>query len=142
MNPGTVYVLDANIFIEACKRYYAFDIVPAFWEAIRQRAEAGHIQSIDRVCQEISAFPGKDDLKTWAADEFINYFVSTQTGEVIQSFRDVMNWSVQQSQFTEAAKNEFASVADSWLKTCCNQLPRAKSGHRQFAVWKINRSFD
>jgi hypothetical protein len=27
---GTKYVLDANVFIEAARRYYAFDIAPPF----------------------------------------------------------------------------------------------------------------
>lgn len=115
MDSEPVYVLDANIFIEAYKRYYAFDIVPAFWRSIKQQAEAGRIKSIDRVFQEISAFPGKDDLKMWATSEFVNYFASTEMEEVFQSFREVMNWSVAQSQFTEAARAEFATIADSWL---------------------------
>ena len=25
------HLLDANVFIEAAKRYYAFDLAPSFW---------------------------------------------------------------------------------------------------------------
>ena len=28
------HLLDANVFIEAAKGYYAFDIAPPFWEAL------------------------------------------------------------------------------------------------------------
>lgn len=31
------------------------------------------------------------------------------------SYREIINWAVMQPQYTEAAKAEFASVADSWL---------------------------
>lgn len=34
MTSSTVYVLDANVFIEAARRYYAFDIAPVFLEGI------------------------------------------------------------------------------------------------------------
>ena len=33
MRAPVVYVLDANVFIEAARRYYAFDLVPRFWTA-------------------------------------------------------------------------------------------------------------
>jgi len=32
----SVYVLDANVFIEAARRYYAFDIAPKFWDTLIQ----------------------------------------------------------------------------------------------------------
>jgi hypothetical protein len=28
----SVYVLDANVFIEAARRYYAFDLATRFWD--------------------------------------------------------------------------------------------------------------
>lgn len=72
------YLLDANIFIEACKRYYAFDIVPSFWQRLKQCAENGQVLSLDHIQQELLAFPEKDALKTWATGEFSSYFVSTE----------------------------------------------------------------
>ena len=44
-----VYVLDANIFIEAKQRYYAFDVCPGFWEALVWHHGNGPIISVDRV---------------------------------------------------------------------------------------------
>ena len=49
---GATYVLDANVFIEAARRYYAFDLAPVFWESILQHAAHGRIYSIDRVKKE------------------------------------------------------------------------------------------
>lgn len=38
------YCLDANVFVEAHRRYYAFDIAPPFWRALEQWGQAQVIQ--------------------------------------------------------------------------------------------------
>lgn len=111
MTDSQTYVLDANVFIEAAKRYYAFDIVPSFWKMLVAKADNGDVSSIDRVRIELL----RADLSLWANSEFHDFFISTSDPIVIASYREVMAWSQSQSQFTEAAKAEFASVADGWL---------------------------
>ncbi|MCL4458789.1 MAG: DUF4411 family protein [Chloroflexi bacterium] len=108
-----VYLLDANVFIEAARRYYAFDIAPRFWEQLIEHAESGQVQSIDRIKVEIDR--GKDDLKQWANGSFHQWFESTGHDDVVQAYRQVMTWAQGQSQFTDAAKAEFASAVDGWL---------------------------
>jgi len=95
---GRVYLLDANIFIDAYKKYYAFDIVPSFWEKIKQQAEAGRIISIDRVKDEIDRYHEEDELKIWVNQVFGRWFVSTDNEEVIESCREIINWAYHQSQ--------------------------------------------
>ncbi|MFZ4526127.1 MAG: DUF4411 family protein [Chlorobium sp.] len=63
MSITPVYLLDANVLISAARLYYAFDIVPSFWNTLVQRASYGKIISIDRVCDEINR--GDDELVTW-----------------------------------------------------------------------------
>jgi len=48
-----MYVLDANVFIEAARRYYAFDLAPMFWESLVHHAVNGRIQSIDLIKREL-----------------------------------------------------------------------------------------
>ncbi len=60
MTDNSTYVLDANVFIEAARRYYAFDLVPRFWESLIHHAAKGRIESIDRVKQELDK--GKDEI--------------------------------------------------------------------------------
>lgn len=108
-----VYLLDANVFMEAARRYYAFDIAPRFWERLIEDAESGHVHSIDRVKEEIDR--GKDTLKEWANGIFHEWFQPTGHDDVVQAYRQVMIWVQEQSQFTDAAKAEFASAADGWL---------------------------
>lgn len=101
MSSKPKYLLDANIFIEAYKRYYAF--APSFWRLAKQNAEVGQVISIDRIRED------EDALKTW---------VNNENADVIKAYREIIEWAVGQPQFTEAAKSEFASVADSWLTAC------------------------
>jgi predicted nucleic acid-binding protein len=111
VTPHLIYVLDANVFIEAAKRYYAFDIVPDFWDKLIALAEDGWIMSIDRVKAELI----RADLEAWANGNFHRYFASTSDQDVIDAYRDLMAWSQAQSQYTDGAKAEFASVPDGWL---------------------------
>ncbi len=110
---GGVYVLDANVFIEAARRYYAFDLVPTFWEVLANLARNGKIESIDRVRDEL--LRGKDDLVTWINENFSAAFASTKDDAVIQSYRTIITWMVEQKQYHEAAKHQFAGGADGWL---------------------------
>ncbi len=113
MTDGTQYVLDANVFIEAARRYYAFDLVSRFWDILIDHARNGQIQSIDRVRVELER--GKDELAKWAKDKFNHAFTSTDDEDVIKSYGEVMAWVQAQSRFLDAAKAEFASSADGWL---------------------------
>ncbi|MGR6836697.1 DUF4411 family protein [Syntrophomonas erecta] len=108
----SIFVLDANVFIEAYKRYYSFDIAPVFWRALKQKAEAGLLVSIDRIYQEIYQYDDTDQLKIWVNSEFKDFFMSTDSEAVFDAYREVIEWAISQRQFSEAAKTEFASVAE------------------------------
>jgi len=110
----SVYVLDANVFIEAARRYYAFDIAPKFWDSLIQHAANGVIESIDRIL-ELELNKGKDELAEWANGDFTHAFHSTNEHDVIESYARVMTWVQDQSQYTDAAKAEFANEPDGWL---------------------------
>ncbi len=107
------YVLDANVFIEAARRYYAFDLAPRFWESLEHHAANGRVRSIDRVGQELER--RKDELARWVDNNCSHAFDSTDEPDVIQSFGEIMTWEQRQNQFFAAAKADFASGADGWL---------------------------
>ena len=108
-----VYVLDANVFMEAARRYYAFDLAPGFWRGLEQYASTGRIKSIDKVKQELDK--GKDDLAEWANTEFKDAFATTNRQDVIDAYARIMAWAANRDQYTDAAKHKFASGADGWL---------------------------
>lgn len=111
-----VYVLDANVFIEASRRYYALDFAPVFWETLVDRARDGRVLSIDHVRDELKR--GADDLWDWAKEHFASWFVSTDDSAIVRRYRQVVTWVQAQSQFTEAARAQFLGAADGWLVAC------------------------
>ncbi len=108
-----VYVLDTNVFVQAHRRHYAFEICPGFWDCLAHHHEAGRIVSIDRVRDEILA---GDALEAWAKDSAPSgLFAATADVAVVQNYADMVRWVQASSQFNSEAKTEFAQVADAWL---------------------------
>jgi len=110
---GATYALDTNVFIEAARRYYAFDLAPPFWESLVLHGANGRIFSIDRVKEELER--GNDELATWARGDFSDMFASTDEEDIISAYTAVMGWVYAQEQFSDAAKADFATGADGWL---------------------------
>ena len=112
-NQGPVYVIDANVLMEAHRRYYAFPLCPGFWDCLLQAHKAGHVVSIDKVRNEIQ--PG-DDLHKWVKSSVpAAFFASTQDSAVLGNFSGLVGWVQGNLQFKPEAKAEFAQVADGWL---------------------------
>jgi uncharacterized protein DUF4411 len=109
------FVLDANVFIQAARDYYAFDLAPAFWQALVDHASNGRLLSIDRVRDEIEL--GKDKLADWVASAFNTWFASTNEDDVLGAYAAAMRWAQAETQYSDAAKAEFADTknADAWL---------------------------
>ncbi|HHY35074.1 MAG TPA: DUF4411 family protein [Firmicutes bacterium] len=124
------YVLDANVFIEAAERYYAFDLVPAFWNVLVEQAAKGRVLSIDRVRQEITRC--NNSLADWANKEFQNWFARSDEQRVIRAYQDIMTWVYHQNQFFDSAKYEFASGADGWLVAYGKAHGHVVVTHEQF----------
>lgn len=108
-----LYLLDANVFIEAHRRYYTFDICPGFWEWLSHRSTRSDIVSIDRVKTELVEYG--DALSDWAKSAPAELFAQTGERNVVDSYTQVMEWVKQNSQFQPQAKRKFASGADGWL---------------------------
>ncbi len=110
-----IYVLDADVFITAYQRYYAFDLVPAFWDCLAGYADIGVVRSIDYVKWELRKGRKDDELFIWTKSEFDHAFASTNDEDVVSAYGTIMRRAFSQQQFTSAAKNEFAQGADAWL---------------------------
>jgi hypothetical protein len=111
-----MYVLDSNIFIEAKRRYYAFDVCPGFWDALVWQHAQGSIFSIDRVKKELEEH--QDELTQWASNQMPNAcFIETDAENILEAYAEVIAWAMAQDQFSPEAKAEFADVenADAWV---------------------------
>jgi hypothetical protein len=148
MTVDSVYLLDANVFIEAARRYYAFDLAPKFWESLGHHATNGRIRSIIHVKKELER--GKDELARWVKRHFSHAFATTDETDVIQSYGEIMTWVQAQGQFLGAAKSDFANGADGWLvayarvKGCVvvtHEAPAADA-RRKVPIPNVCRAFD
>jgi hypothetical protein len=65
--PSKVYLLDANVLIDAHNKYYAIDMVPEFWEWLLHAARAGEIGMPLETFEEVrgGADAKKDLLNEW-----------------------------------------------------------------------------
>lgn len=61
-----LYLLDANVLIEAKNLYYEFGRVDQYWEWLIFQAEQGHAKLPIEIYEEITF--GKDQLAKWAKD--------------------------------------------------------------------------
>jgi len=121
MSGSKRYVLDANVFIEAKNKYYGFKLCPGFWKALTMLHATKNVFSVDKVRDELvrrthKPDVGPDPLSDWAEKTVPDtFFKKTQDQAVIAAFGRMVTWVNSESQFTSAAKAEFASVADGWL---------------------------
>jgi len=126
------YVLDANVFIEAARRYYTFELCPGFWDCLISLHDTGHFGSVDRVKAELRR--GKDHLAHWAANAVqTTFFASTEGPEVVSCFAGLMQWVHRNAQFLDEAKAEFASAADGWLVAYAKVYGLTVVTHEEYA---------
>lgn len=109
-----VFLVDTNIFVDAHRRYYGFDIVPSFWESLDQQFLAGSLVSIKPVLDELKA--GNDVLTNWVKSR--PSFFKDLDDATVQKMAKIASWvnqQVRQGDLTQAAASEFLSVADFYL---------------------------
>lgn len=107
------YIIDANIFITSSRQLYPFDIMPGFWDQLLEKGE-GKLVLIDKVKEEI--YHGNDALAEWLKEneeEFIQKDMNDSS--VVASYGQVLQSVIDNSNYKERAKEDFASVADSWI---------------------------
>lgn len=108
------YLLDANVFIQAHRFHYPFDVFPGFWNWLEQENKNGLIGSIDWVYDEIKA--GDDELSEWIKSLDIEKWFLKCSGEQTQHcYAEIANHIMRNTPYKEIAKEEFLGVADPWL---------------------------
>ena len=64
-----MYLLDANVFIQAKNLHYGFDFCPAFWDWIDEQNNATKVFSVERVQDEILAVD--DEPAAWESTRLV-----------------------------------------------------------------------
>lgn len=107
------YLIDSNIFITAHRALYPFDIAPGFWEQLIDKASE-KIVIIEKVNDEI--LRGEDQLAEWYLENKDKFnIVTIPESAVIESYGKIISSINENKQYKQPAKDEFASIADSWL---------------------------
>ena len=107
-----MYLLDANIFIQAKNYHYAFDVVPGFWRWLERAHGIGIAGSVERVREELLA--GQDELADWARTH--PSFFQPIDDDTAACFRPLSKWaSSAPAGYKSAALSEFSSDAADFL---------------------------
>jgi hypothetical protein len=111
------YLIDTSVFVQAYRQYYTFKVCPGFWTCLASLHRQGIVCSIDRVFDEI-CYGDEDELSMWAKKTMPKeFFGDSTTIEVVRWYGQIQQWAHSQTQFSPAAKSEFADAeeADAWL---------------------------
>jgi len=65
VNGILLYLLDANVFIDANRDYYSFDMVPEFWEWLLHMGVNDKIKIPIEIYEDITEGSKKDKLTDW-----------------------------------------------------------------------------
>lgn len=112
-----LFIVDTNFFIQSHRITYPLDVVEGFWEKVIKISKEHKVISIDKVKNEI--FKNDDELKKWIQDNLPEgFFKPTETPEVLDNYRKVVNWANSKNDFyIPRATTEFLDFnnADAWL---------------------------
>ena len=87
-------------------------LLPGFWECIAHHLTTGRLLILGQVRDEILFPPA---LVTWVEQAPQTRACLHNDSRVVDAYGEVMEWAVRSRQFADAAKNEFARIADPWL---------------------------
>jgi Domain of unknown function (DUF4411) len=107
-----MYLVDADVFIQATNRHYAFDVVPGFWDWLLVANAEGTLASVEAVEYELRG--GGDELARWVMDRDETFFLPPDD-EVVASLRVVSEWATNCDRYTPAAVADFLAKADYYL---------------------------
>jgi hypothetical protein len=111
----SVYLVDANFFIQAHRAIYPLDVALSFWNKVKELAQNGNIISIDKVKDEI--YQNEDDLKKWCEANLPDNFFH-DSSITLSEYSTIAVWANSMSHhYKPSALQEFldAAEADAWL---------------------------
>lgn len=105
------FLLDANVFIEARNRYYAFDICPGFWQWLSDEDGGGRVLTVEAIRDEVLG--REDDLAEWMRGRPASFFESPDAA-LLPPLATLAAW-VRTQRYRPSAVTEFLASADYYL---------------------------
>lgn len=116
VNSSEKFLIDANTLMTASRFFYAYDLVPSFWESFEDEIKTGNIILLDMVKAEIDK--GQDELKQWVSEREDDFEICNHVDpEIILKYAEVMQYIQECGFYNEKGLNDWArnEVADPWL---------------------------
>ncbi len=109
------FLIDSNSFMTPYRQYYAFDLVPAYWNELSKRTNSGKLVLLDMVKAEIDK--GKDDLADWLSRQVGFAICNHISPEIIGKYQEVLQYIQTCGLYKEQALRIWADgdAADPWL---------------------------
>ena len=114
-NNVEIYLLDTNSFTVPSRNYYAFDLVPSYWNELLKHINSGRIVILDIVKSEIDV--GKDNLSNWLSTANNLTIVTRVTPTTLTNYQKVIQYISSCGLYKQSAFDAWAqnNVADPWL---------------------------
>lgn len=106
-----MYLLDANVFIEAKNRHYGFEFCPAFWDWLVRENITGRVASVRKIAEELQR--GSDRLADWAKEQGEGFFL--QPDDAVQKGLRTVIERVSEQSFPQVEIAKFLQAGDCWL---------------------------
>jgi hypothetical protein len=84
-----LYLLDANVLIDANRDYYPFGMVPEFWDWLLYMGRRDNIKIPSEIFDELKA--GKDDLSKWIKRKDVRKALQLEEHVQVKLVRKVIN---------------------------------------------------
>ncbi|MBO7448735.1 MAG: DUF4411 family protein [Clostridiales bacterium] len=108
------YLLDSNSFITPYKNYYAFDLVPRYWDMFKAVLMRNDVALLDMVYDEIDA--GNDALTEWLKQINGINILNHREPTVVSKYGEVIRYLSSSPLYSDKAVRQWASsIADPWL---------------------------
>jgi hypothetical protein len=106
-----MFLLDANVFIQAKNAYYAPEIAPGFWDLLDIQFANGKIASVEKVYKELIV---RDDwLAVWVKER--KKFFFQDDNSIVETLTEISNWT-EKVGYDKKAKDDFIRItADYYL---------------------------
>ncbi len=108
-----IHWLDSNVLISAKDGPFRFNVAPAFWKTLDEKALRGEIRVSKMVYEEIMKYEPQDDLANWLKNRKGNGFCVSPGKDVQAAYQDIADHVVTKYESPYVA--EFLSVADPWV---------------------------
>lgn len=100
-----VFLLDSSSFVTPFRFYYAFDLIPTYWERLRKYVEEQRIILLDLVRDEIDK--GEDELTDWIHEgEFT--VCNHVTASIVNQYQEILQYVEGCGYYTERALNAWS----------------------------------